>query len=89
VLERLGGFDERRFPDYAEDYDMILRLSERYAVGRVAEVLYRCRRHSSNSDQCLSLEERARKKALARALALTRRAELNRGQSRAEGSRRG
>jgi len=89
VLERLGGFDERRFPDYAEDYDMILRLSERYAVGRVAEVLYRCRLHSSNSDQCLSLEERARKKALARALALTRRAQLNRGRSRAEGSSRG
>jgi GT2 family glycosyltransferase len=89
VLERLGGFDERRFPDYAEDYDMTLRLSERYAVGRVAEVLYRCRLHSSNSDQCLSLEERARKKALARALALTRRAQLNRGRSRTEDSSRG
>ena len=89
VLERLGGFDERRFPDYAEDYDMILRLSERYAVGRVAEVLYRCRLHSSNSDQCLSLEERARKKALARALALTRRAELNRGRAHAKDSARG
>jgi GT2 family glycosyltransferase len=89
VLERLGGFDERRFPDYAEDYDMILRLSEGYAVGRVPEVLYRCRLHSSNSDQCLSVEERAWKKGLARGLALTRRAELNRGRSLPESSSRG
>lgn len=77
VLERLGGFDERRFPDYAEDYDLILRLSERYAVGRVPEVLYHWRQHSSNSGQCLSVEYRARTKALARALALERRAGLN------------
>jgi GT2 family glycosyltransferase len=76
VLERLGGFHEECFPDYAEDYDMILRLSERYAVGRVPDVLYRCRLHASNSDQRLSTEDRARKKALARAQALARRAEL-------------
>ena len=50
VLERLGGFREEWFPDYAEDYDMILRLSERYAVGRVPEVLYRWRLHASNSE---------------------------------------
>jgi len=76
VLERLGGFDEARFPDYAEDYDMILRLSERYAVGRLHDVLYRCRLHASNSAQRLTLEDRARKKALARARALARRAAL-------------
>ena len=74
VLERLGGFREEWFPDYAEDYDMILRLSERYAVGRVPDVLYRYRLHASNSAQHLSFEDRARKKALARAHALDRRA---------------
>lgn len=73
VLERLGGFREQWFPDYAEDYDMILRLSERYAVGRVPDVLYRCRLHASNTDQHLGTEDRARKKALARAHALDRR----------------
>jgi GT2 family glycosyltransferase len=84
VLERLDGFREEWFPDYAEDYDMILRLSERYAVGRVPGVLYRCRLHASNSDQRLSTEDRARKKALARAHALDRRAELLRSRSMAE-----
>ena len=88
VLERLGGFREEWFPDYAEDYDMILRLSERYAVGRVPDVLYRWRLHASNSDQLLSTEDRARKKALARAHALDRRAELLRSRSVAEGAAR-
>ena len=63
---------------------MILRLSERYAVGRVPDVLYRCRLHASNSDQRLSTEDRARKKALARAHALDRRAELLRSRLMAE-----
>jgi len=88
VLERLGGFREECFPDYAEDYDMILRLSERYAVGRVPDVLYRCRLHASNSDQRLSTEDRARKKALARGQALARRAALVGSGSGAEGAGR-
>jgi glycosyltransferase involved in cell wall biosynthesis len=88
VLERLGGFREECFPDYAEDYDMILRLCERYAVGRVPDVLYRCRLHASNSDQRLSLEDRASKKALARAQALARRTALLNGVSGLEGGGR-
>jgi GT2 family glycosyltransferase len=79
VLEKLGGFDELHFYNYAEDYDMILRLSEHFAVGRVHEVLYRCRQHSSNNEKTLSIEFRAKKKALARTLALKRRTERNRG----------
>ena len=77
VLERLGGFDERRFPDYAEDYDLILRLSEQYEVGRMHDVLYRVRKHASNSEQRLGLEHRAARKAMARTLALARRAARN------------
>jgi len=88
VLERLGGFREEWFPDYAEDYDMILRLSERYAVGRVPGVLYRCRLHASNSEQLVSIEDRVRKKALARAHALHRRAELLRSRLVTEGAAR-
>lgn len=75
VLESLGGFDEQQFPDYAEDYDMVLRLSEQYAVGRVHEALYRWRKHASNNEQHLCTEYRAGRKALARSLALRRRTE--------------
>jgi hypothetical protein len=88
VLERLGGFREEWFPDYAEDYDMILRLSERYEVGRVPDVLYRWRLHASNSEQLVSIEDRVRKKALARAHALERRADLLRSRLVTEGAAR-
>ena len=44
--------------------------------GPGADVLYRWRLHASNSEQLVSIEDRVRKKALARAHALDRRAEL-------------
>lgn len=41
---------------YGEDYDIGLRLSRNYAIGRIYEPLYLCRRWEGNSDAALSQE---------------------------------
>lgn len=41
---------------YGEDYDIGLRLSRQYAIGRIYEPLYLCRRWEGNSDASLSQE---------------------------------
>ncbi len=47
------------FPNvsYGEDYAMALTISGRYAVGRIYEPLYYCRRWQGNSDAALSVEQ--------------------------------
>ena len=47
------------FPDvsYGEDYAMCLRISRDYAVGRIFESIYLCRRWSDNTDASLSIEQ--------------------------------
>ncbi|HKN01840.1 MAG TPA: glycosyltransferase [Candidatus Binataceae bacterium] len=77
VIENLGGFDERTFGSYAEDYDLILKASERYDIGRVHATLYRCRRHQTNNEQRLDAQFRAERKAEARRRAILRRQTLN------------
>lgn len=41
---------------YGEDYAAMLRICRQYAIGRIYEPLYNCRRWSGNSDAALSLE---------------------------------
>lgn len=47
------------FPNvsYGEDYAMALRISREYAVGRIFEPIYCCRRWKGNSDADLSIEK--------------------------------
>lgn len=47
------------FPNvsYGEDYAMALRISREYAVGRIYEPIYTCRRWTGNSDADLSIEK--------------------------------
>lgn len=47
------------FPNvsYGEDYAMCLRISREYAVGRIYEPLYNCRRWEGNSDAALPIEK--------------------------------
>lgn len=42
---------------YGEDYAMALRISRRYRIGRIFDVLYQCRRWNGNSDSGLSREK--------------------------------
>jgi GT2 family glycosyltransferase len=50
ALERVGGFDEENFPDFGEDYDLVLKLTEIFQVGRIHKVLYYYRRHPQSTD---------------------------------------
>lgn len=47
------------FPNvsYGEDYAMCLRLSRNYAIGRIYEGIYYCRRWEGNSDAALPVEK--------------------------------
>ena len=47
------------FPNvsYGEDYAMCLRISREYAVGRIFDSIYCCRRWNGNSDADLSIEK--------------------------------
>ncbi|HLQ76100.1 MAG TPA: glycosyltransferase family 2 protein [Terriglobia bacterium] len=52
ILRRIG------FPNvsYGEDYAVGLRISRQYAIGRIYESVYLCRRWEGNSDSALPLE---------------------------------
>ena len=49
----LGGFGMNDTPycrNYGEDYDLVLRMSEKYRIGRVWEPIYEVIRHSGGTD---------------------------------------
>ncbi|NPA80488.1 MAG: glycosyltransferase [Thermotogae bacterium] len=77
VLERLGGFDEENLPGFAEDYDLVLRISERFPVGRIHSVLYRYRRHPDSTDATRDVLSKTRIKTAIRWSALRRRRQMN------------
>jgi hypothetical protein len=56
TLRRIG------FPNvsFGEDYAVMLRLSREYALGRIYDSLYWCRRWEGNTDHALSLETKNR-----------------------------
>jgi len=68
-LESIGGYDEDFI--YAQDYDLFLRLSEKFVVGNISEPLYFWRKSLSGISQQKEYEQKyfanwARKKALYR-----------------------
>lgn len=77
VIEEFGGFNEVDFPNYGEDYDLVLKVGERYHVDRVHEVCYRYRRHPGNTDALRKPVDKITAKTLARTRALARRREIN------------
>ena len=77
AIEELGGFDAEDLVDYGEDYDLYVKLGERYLIGRVHEVLYKYRRHPDNSDILRDPMFKLRNKNLARERALARRKKMN------------
>jgi len=79
VIEEMGGFNEKDFPNYGEDYDLVLKVGERYEIGRVHEVCYHYRRHEGNTDMLRDPLTKLRSKTLARERALRRRRKLNQG----------
>ncbi|MEO0140263.1 MAG: glycosyltransferase family A protein [candidate division WOR-3 bacterium] len=75
VLLEIGGFDEE-FGMYGEDYDAVIKVSERYDVCRVHEVLYFYRRHKGSQDVVQSRSHRLDAKTRIRLRAIERRRAL-------------
>ncbi len=56
VVEEMGWFginDEPFARNYGEDYDMVLRISERYRVGRIWDPIYEVVRHPGGTDHSI------------------------------------
>jgi len=69
---------------YGEDYALALRLSRHYAIGRIYESLYLCRRWTDNTDAALPIEKSNRNdffKDRIRTLEIMARQQLNRSRS--------
>jgi glycosyltransferase involved in cell wall biosynthesis len=60
LLREIGGLPN---VSYGEDYAVALRLSRQYAIGRIFDPLYLCRRWEGNSDAGLTLETQNRHNA--------------------------
>ena len=88
VIKEFGGFNEEKFGHYGEDYDLVLKVSEKYDVGRVHHVLYRYRRHPENTDIMRDPEMKIANKTRARQEALQRRRELNKNLSKKNSSQK-
>ena len=77
VLEEFGLYNEEKYGNFGEDYDMVLKISEKYDVDRVHKVLYRYRRHPDNTDVQRPAAMKIYNKNNARQEALQRRIRLN------------
>ncbi len=56
VIREVGWFGVNDSPhcrNYGEDYDLVLRISERYTIGRVWEPIYEVIRHSGGTDHAI------------------------------------
>lgn len=84
VIQELGWFGVNDTPhcrNYGEDYDLVLRISERYTIGRVWEPICEVIRHSGGTDHAIDQATIARNdnaKDDMRLQALARRRKLNR-----------
>lgn len=85
VVRELGWFgvnDEPSCRNYGEDYDLVLRISEHYTIGRVWEPIYEVIRHSGGTDHSIdqeTIERNDEAKDHLRLQALRRRRMINRG----------
>ncbi|MBC7186741.1 MAG: glycosyltransferase [Calditrichaeota bacterium] len=84
VIKELGGFGTNDSPyarNYGEDYDLVLRLSERYRIGRVWEPIYEVVRHAGGTDHAIdqaTIDRNDEAKDFMRLEAVRRRKALNR-----------
>jgi glycosyltransferase involved in cell wall biosynthesis len=83
VIADAGWFgvnDDPYCRNYGEDYDLVLRISERYKIGRVWEPIYEVIRHSGGTDHSIdqsTIDRNDSAKDAMRQHALRRRRQLN------------
>ena len=76
-----GVNDTDQCRNYGEDYDLVLRTSERYMIGRVWEPIYEVIRHAGGTDHAIdqaTVDRNDNAKDFMRLEALERRQGLNR-----------
>lgn len=84
VIAECGWFGVNDTPqsrNYGEDYDLVLRISERYTIGRVWDPIYEVIRHAGGTDHAIdqaTVDRNDNAKDHMRLEALHRRRELNR-----------
>ncbi len=75
-----GVNDEPYSRNYGEDYDLVLRMSEKYRIGRVWDPIYKVVRHRGGTDHLIdqvTIDRNDNAKDHMRLLAVRRRQELN------------
>lgn len=77
VLDEMGGFDEINLGSYAEDYDLVLKASEKYDILRIPYVLYHYRINHKETGEEADYILRHEKKTFARRSAIERRQMIN------------
>jgi glycosyltransferase involved in cell wall biosynthesis len=83
VIKELGWFgmnDSDSCRNYGEDYDMVLRISEKYRIGRVWEPIYDVIRHAGGTDHAIdqsTIDRNDNAKDHMRLEAIRRRQEIN------------
>jgi hypothetical protein len=83
VIAESGWFgvnDDPRCRNYGEDYDLVLRISEHYTIGRVWEPIYEVIRHAGGTDHSIdqpTIDRNEAAKDFMRLHALKRRKQLN------------
>ena len=94
AIKEVGWFGVNDTPcarNYGEDYDLVLRLSERYRIGRVWEPIYEVVRHAGGTDHSIDQGTIARNddaKDEMRRAALERRQQSNRAAKSGAGGAR-
>jgi glycosyltransferase involved in cell wall biosynthesis len=94
VINEFGGFGVNDSPhsrNYGEDYDLVLKISERYRVGRVWDPIYEVLRHPGGTDHSIdqaTIDRNDNAKDQMRLAALQRRQALSRSRGRGPPSAR-
>lgn len=77
VLKEMNGFDEINLGSYAEDYDLVLRVTEKYDIIRIPRVLYHYRINHKEIGEEADYILRHERKTFARRSAIERRQMIN------------
>jgi glycosyltransferase involved in cell wall biosynthesis len=59
IIKKIGYFgvnDEPFARNYGEDYEMVLKISEKYRVGRIWDPIYEVVRHDGGTDHSINME---------------------------------
>jgi glycosyltransferase involved in cell wall biosynthesis len=84
VIREMGWFSVNDSPysrNYGEDYEMVLKISEKYRIGRIWEPIYEVVRHSGGTDHAIdqiTIDRNDNAKDWMRLEAIRRRQRLNR-----------